>query len=36
LYGIPCTGKNTGRCISLSRLQTATAPVPDTTVRSHP
>jgi hypothetical protein len=34
LYGIPCTGANTGTCIGLSRLPSADAPEPDTSVRN--
>ncbi len=34
--GIPCTGSNTGTCIGLSRLPSAEAPEPDTTVRQSP
>ena len=31
--GIPCTGTNTGTCIGLSRLPSADAPEPDTSVQ---
>ncbi|RDH74206.1 intersectin-EH binding protein Ibp1 [Mycolicibacterium moriokaense] len=34
--GIPCTGSNTGTCIGLSRLPSADAPQPDTSVRHSP
>ncbi len=33
LRGIPCTGSNSGTCIGLSRLPSADAAEPDTTVR---
>ncbi len=34
--GIPCTGSNTGTCIGLSRLPSADAPEPDTSVQHSP
>ena len=33
INGIPCTGSNTGTCIGLSRLPSADAPEPDTSVQ---
>jgi hypothetical protein len=36
INGIPCTGSNTGTCIGLSRLPSADAPEPDTSVHQSP
>jgi len=33
VHGIPCTGSDTGTCIGLSRLPSAEAPEPDTSVQ---
>ncbi len=36
LYGIYCTGQNTGTCIGLSRLQTGPDVKPNSTIRHSP